>query len=68
MQKIINNELVDLTTEEITQKQTDEAQAVINKQANETAEQADVDKKTSGKQKLLDLGLSEEEVKALIGI
>ena len=68
MQKIINNELVDLTTEEITQKQTDEAQAVINKQANETAEQADVDKKTSGKQKLLDLGLSEEEVKALIGV
>ena len=25
-------------------------------------------KKTSGKQKLLDLGLSEEEVKALIGV
>jgi hypothetical protein len=27
-----------------------------------------IDKKASGKQKLLDLGLSEEEVKALIGI
>ena len=27
-----------------------------------------VTKKTSGKQKLLDLGLSEEEVKALIGV
>ena len=33
--------------------------------------QADADKKTkkaSGKQKLLDLGLTEEEVKALIGV
>ena len=32
------------------------------------AEQTVISKKTSGKQKLLDLGLSEEEVKALIGI
>ena len=33
----------------------------------ETAEQAAIDKKASGKQKLLDLGLTEAEVKALIG-
>jgi len=31
-------------------------------------EQAVIDKKASGKQKLLDLGLTEEEVKALIGV
>ena len=31
------------------------------------AKQNAIDKKASGKQKLLDLGLSEEEVKALIG-
>jgi len=30
--------------------------------------QTAIAKKTSGKQKLLDLGLSEEEVKALIGV
>ena len=30
--------------------------------------QAVIDKKASGKQKLIDLGLSEEEVKALIGV
>ena len=30
--------------------------------------QAEIDKKASGKQKLLDLGLTEEEVKALIGV
>ena len=30
--------------------------------------QAEIDKKASGKQKLLDLGLTEAEVKALIGV
>ena len=30
--------------------------------------EAEINKKASGKQKLLDLGLTEEEVKALIGI
>ena len=34
----------------------------------DTAETNAATKKASGKQKLLDLGLSEEEVKALIGI
>ena len=33
----------------------------------ETAEQAAIDKKSSGKQKLKDLGLDDEEIKALIG-
>ena len=32
------------------------------------AEQDAITKKTSGKQKLLDLGLTEKEVKALIGV
>jgi len=32
------------------------------------AETAAINKKASGKQKLLDLGLTEEEVKALIGV
>ena len=32
------------------------------------AEQTAITKKASGKQKLLDLGLSEEEIKALIGV
>jgi hypothetical protein len=34
----------------------------------EQEKQDAIDKKASGKQKLLDLGLSEEEVKALIGV
>ena len=34
----------------------------------EQEKQDAIDKKASGKQKLLDLGLTEEEVKALIGV
>ncbi len=67
MKKIINNELVDLTTEEITQKQTDEAQAVTDKQAYETAETAKATAKASGNTKLLGLGLSQAEATAMTG-
>jgi len=35
---------------------------------DEELEQDAINKKASGKQKLLDLGLTEEEVKALIGV
>lgn len=35
---------------------------------NEKKETNDEANKTSGKQKLLDLGLTEEEIKALIGV
>jgi len=52
---------VDYTSEEITEKQTEETQEQLILTNAET-------KKASGKQKLLDLGLSEEEVKALIGV
>jgi len=39
---------------------------VVTEEANEKADA--IAKKASGKQKLLDLGLSEEEVQALIGV
>ena len=59
---------IDLTSDEISTRQAEEAQAVIDKQELKDAEADVVTKKASGKQKLLDLGLSEEEVKALIGV
>ena len=40
----------------------------IVEQELKDAKQTAIDKKASGKQKLLDLGLTEEEVKALIGV
>jgi hypothetical protein len=45
-----------------------EAEVNAKIQELKDAEQAAIDKKASGKQKLLDLGLTEEEVKALIGV
>ena len=45
-----------------------EAEVNLKIQELKDAEQAAIDKKASGKQKLLDLGLTEEEVKALIGV
>ena len=66
---IINQEnlkgiLIDITSEEISQKEQDAAKAIIDANAETNA----ATKKASGKQKLLDLGLSEDEVKAMIGI
>jgi len=48
---------------------TKPTEAEVNAKIQELkdAEQAAINKKASGKQKLLDLGLTEEEVKALIG-
>jgi SHS2 domain-containing protein len=45
-----------------------EAQIPIVEAEIEQEKQDAITKKASGKQKLLDLGLSEEEVKAMIGI
>ena len=45
-----------------------EAEVNAKIQELKDAEQTAIAKKASGKQKLLDLGLTEEEVKALIGV
>tara|TARA_S200002703_G_scaffold97533_1_gene84191 strand:- start:478 stop:690 length:213 start_codon:yes stop_codon:yes gene_type:complete len=66
--KLLNNERIQLTTEEEAQRDAEEAQALIDKQNKEQAIADAETKKASGKQKLLDLGLSEDEVKAMIGI
>ncbi len=58
---------LDLTAEEIAQKETDEANALVEKQELEQAQTNKANKKASGKQKLKDLGLDDEEIKALIG-
>ena len=44
-----------------------EAQIPVVEQELKDAEQAAIDKKASGKQKLKDLGLDDAEIKALIG-
>jgi|TARA_B100000767_G_C19549197_1_gene444200 hypothetical protein len=66
--KNVNGERIQFTAAEETARDAEETQAVIDKQAEETAEANAIAKKASGKQKLLDLGLTTEEVKALIGL
>ena len=62
-----NGILVDMTAEEIAQRETDKANALAEQQAIETAKQAKQTAQASGNQKLLDLGLSQAEATALTG-
>lgn len=61
-----NSEITDWVDDTIPQPSTSEINAKITEIEN--IENNKPAKKASGKQKLLDLGLTEEEVKALIGI
>jgi len=58
-----NGKIVDLTDAEKTQRDLDAEQSISLKQEQTNAE----NKKASGKQKLKDLGLDDDEIKALIG-
>ena len=66
-QKMINGVLMDLTAEEEQAKLDREAQKIIDKQARIDAEGATTANKASADQKLRDLGLTDEEIKALTG-
>jgi len=65
--KLSNNKRIQLTAEEEAQRDAEEAQALIDKQNKEQAIADAEAKKASGKQKLKDLGLDDDEIKALIG-
>jgi hypothetical protein len=65
MKKLVNGIEIELTQEEITAR---EERLSAKKLLKEQTEADEIAKKASGRQKLLDLGLTEEEVKALIGI
>jgi|21_taG_2_1085346.scaffolds.fasta_scaffold44186_2 hypothetical protein len=68
MKKIIDGVVQDLTEQEIAQRNADDIKHNARQQAKETARQNAKAKKTSGKQKLKDLGLDDDEIKALIGV
>ena len=67
MKKSVNGILVDMTAEEISARQAKETEALIDKQNEEQAIADAEAKKASGKQKLKDLGLDDDEINALIG-
>ena len=61
-----NGLVVDLTTEEIAQMEQDAIQAEQDRLAYEAEKQAKIDAKASALAKLSALGLTEEEVQAII--
>jgi len=65
--RMVNGNKVWFTAEEELVRDAEEAQAVIDRQARIDAEAAAAAKKASGKQKLKDLGLDDEEIKELTG-
>ena len=65
--KIVNGVKINLTPEEETIRDQEETQAAIDKQAEIDAKINKENKKTSGKAKLKDLGLDDDEIQALMG-
>ena len=63
----LNNQLVDLTETEEAKRQEQIKQDVLKKEQRILEKQNKETKKASGKQKLKDLGLDDEEIKALTG-
>ena len=68
MKKYVNGVLIEMTTEEIAERETEENQALIDQQSEIDKKTAAETKKASGKQKLKDLGLDDDEINALIGV
>ena len=66
MKKIINNIEYDLTAEEIAQREQDAIKSEADRVAFEAEKQAKIDAKASALAKLSALGLTEEEVQAII--
>tara|TARA_R100000995_G_scaffold77203_1_gene47154 strand:- start:134 stop:343 length:210 start_codon:yes stop_codon:yes gene_type:complete len=64
----LNNELVDLTEAEETKRQEEIEQDRLSKEQRLLEKQNKEDKKASGKQKLKDLGLDDDEINALMGV
>ena len=67
MKKYENGILIDMTAEEVSIKQSTETTDAIKIKARKDAETAATNKKASGKAKLKELGLDDDEIKALTG-
>jgi hypothetical protein len=66
MKKLVNYDYVDMTSEEISEREKDEADALIQQKERITADEKKTADKASGNQKLKDLGLTDDEIAALV--
>jgi len=67
MKKILDGKIFDMTAEEIAERNADVEKAKIEREQEEKEKTNAATKKASGKQKLKDLGLDDDEIKALMG-
>ena len=67
MKKQINNEIIDMTAEEVSQREKDTANGEAERTAQAEAKAQKEAAAKSGNQKLLDLGLTQAEATALTG-
>ena len=67
MKKLLNGKLVDMTQQEIDIRNSDIERTKILIQEEKALYDAEQTKKKSGKQKLKDLGLDDDEIQALMG-
>ena len=68
MKQYINGNLVDLTAEEETIREEERKKYQEFKNARKDAETTVANNRASGKQKLKDLGLDDDEIQALMGV
>ena len=68
MKKMVNGVIIDMTPEEIAQRQEEENQWLIDKADIEAKKQAELTSQESALSKLTALGLTADEVKALLGV
>jgi len=67
MKKIINNEIVEMTTEEVLARETEVAKNIeITNQENAIEDKRKADAK-AGNDKLIELGLTQDQVTAMTG-
>jgi len=66
--KMVNGEVIPFTPEEELARDAEEAQAVVEKEAEEAEKSASQERLASAKEKLEGLGLTTEEVKTAFGI
>ena len=67
LKKIINNIEIELTSEEIAQRQIDEQQALLAQQEKDNKKAQEIANKQSALNKLKALGLNDAEIKSIIG-
>ncbi len=67
LKKTVNGIEIDLTAEEIAQREQDAIQAQADQQARETKKAEDLANKQSALNKLKALGLNDAEIKSIIG-